>query len=338
MTLALFVIIVLINSISANTLSADDKETISSQLDCLVNSINSGEIDHIINIISPNARVNLTNEIDTQLRGKKINYQMEIISFQELEDNKIKVKCRFDASGIGWNISGFSNFFIFEKLDEKWLIVDTDFHDKLKPGYGFKMVGLIFLITGLFFLIIIIIGLIAYTKIIKIKQAPVVTPVIAVPTKIPKLTYQGVGIRFIATLIDTILILIAIFLIHGILLIQASEEIMLILSFITIFISIIFIQLYYIIFEGLKGATFGKMLCRICVVKEDGTPCDMASAIIRNLLRFVDGFFGYLMGAIIIWNSDKKQRLGDIVAKTVVVKKEDINVKKMEETRIGIQK
>lgn len=91
--------------------------------------------------------------------------------------------------------------------------------------------------------------------------------------------------------------------------------------FSAILIMIFFPLAYYIILEGTKGATLGKMICGIHVVHEDGTPCDIPSAIIRNLLRLVDGLFGYLVGAIIIWNFDKKQRLGDIVAKTVVVKK-----------------
>lgn len=38
-----------------------------------------------------------------------------------------------------------------------------------------------------------------------------------------------------------------------------------------------------------------------------------------NILRIVDSFFFYLIGAILIWSSDKKQRLGDMAVHTVVV-------------------
>jgi len=166
--LALLALILSIYTVSA-AISAEDKEDISSQLDSLVNSINSGDIDNILNLISPNARVDLVNEIDNQLRGKKINYEMEIISFEELENNKVKVKCRFAASGISWHISGsgLSNFFIFEKVDENWLIIDTDFHQKLSSEYAFKVVGKIFFIIGGIFLVILIIGVVAYLQIRK---------------------------------------------------------------------------------------------------------------------------------------------------------------------------
>jgi uncharacterized RDD family membrane protein YckC len=62
------------------------------------------------------------------------------------------------------------------------------------------------------------------------------------------------------------------------------------------------------------------MITKIKVVREDGTPIDMEQAFKRNILRVIDGFVAYLIGAVLIWRSDKQQRLGDTVAKTVVVK------------------
>ena len=59
------------------------------------------------------------------------------------------------------------------------------------------------------------------------------------------------------------------------------------------------------------------MITKIKVVGEDGKPIDMNQALIRNLLRIIDGLFAYLIGAVLIWRSDKKQRLGDNIAKTV---------------------
>ncbi|HSN19544.1 MAG TPA: hypothetical protein VLS49_02630, partial [Usitatibacter sp.] len=41
--------------------------------------------------------------------------------------------------------------------------------------------------------------------------------------------------------------------------------------------------------------------------------------IARNVLRIVDGFLFYLVGAIAIWASKHRQRLGDMAAKTIVV-------------------
>jgi uncharacterized RDD family membrane protein YckC len=77
---------------------------------------------------------------------------------------------------------------------------------------------------------------------------------------------------------------------------------------------------YYIGMEGTKGATLGKMAMKLKVVKEDGEKPDWQAAVVRNVLRIIDGFFFYLVGAIVIWASKKKQRLGDMAAKTLVVR------------------
>jgi uncharacterized RDD family membrane protein YckC len=58
----------------------------------------------------------------------------------------------------------------------------------------------------------------------------------------------------------------------------------------------------------------------------DGSDVTWAASVIRNLFRVIDGFFLYLVGAIIVWNSAKRQRLGDQVARTVVVAKSSLGV------------
>ena len=72
--------------------------------------------------------------------------------------------------------------------------------------------------------------------------------------------------------------------------------------------------------EGSRGQTIGKMITKIKVVREDGKPIDMNQAFTRNILRIIDGIIGYLIGAILIWRSNTKQRLGDFLAKSIVVK------------------
>ena len=76
---------------------------------------------------------------------------------------------------------------------------------------------------------------------------------------------------------------------------------------------------YYVAMEAMMGGTLGKKMLGIKIVKQDGSPMDWQASIIRNILRIVDGIFGYLVGAIIIWTSKDKQRLGDKVAHTLVV-------------------
>lgn len=82
---------------------------------------------------------------------------------------------------------------------------------------------------------------------------------------------------------------------------------------------------YFIYFEGKSGQTPGKRLLNVMVVKEDGSPCDYGDAAIRNLLRIVDQLgivIPYLVGLIVIFVTDEKQRIGDLVADTVVVRAE----------------
>jgi uncharacterized RDD family membrane protein YckC len=71
--------------------------------------------------------------------------------------------------------------------------------------------------------------------------------------------------------------------------------------------------------EATTGQTLGKMAMKLKVVKKDGAKIDWQASIIRNLLRIIDGFFFYLLGAIVIWVSKSKQRLGDMAANTIVV-------------------
>jgi uncharacterized RDD family membrane protein YckC len=76
---------------------------------------------------------------------------------------------------------------------------------------------------------------------------------------------------------------------------------------------------YFIGMEATKGATLGKIAMGLKVVKQDGGAMDWQASIIRNLLRIIDGFAFYLVGAIVVWVSKSKQRLGDMAAHTLVV-------------------
>ena len=78
--------------------------------------------------------------------------------------------------------------------------------------------------------------------------------------------------------------------------------------------------LYFTYFEGKTGQTPGKKAMNIKVTTEDGKQPTFAEALIRTILRIIDGLFLYLLGLIIILVTEKKQRLGDVLAKTIVVK------------------
>jgi uncharacterized RDD family membrane protein YckC len=79
---------------------------------------------------------------------------------------------------------------------------------------------------------------------------------------------------------------------------------------------------YFIILEGYLGQTLGKMLLGIKVVREDtgGVP-GIKGATIRTVMRLIDGLFAYLVAFIAVLASQKNQRLGDMLANTLVVRK-----------------
>ncbi|MFI5843936.1 RDD family protein [Catenuloplanes sp. NPDC051500] len=79
--------------------------------------------------------------------------------------------------------------------------------------------------------------------------------------------------------------------------------------------------LYYVLMEGLLGRTLGKMATGIRVIDEaTGSTPGLLSGLVRTLLRIIDGFFGYLLALIIVVNNDRRRRLGDMAAKTLVVR------------------
>jgi len=77
---------------------------------------------------------------------------------------------------------------------------------------------------------------------------------------------------------------------------------------------------YYSLLEGIWGKTIGKKICGIVVLKDNFTKCTISKGLLRNLLRIVDFFFYYLVGVVSMAGAMKWQRLGDIVAETVVVR------------------
>ncbi|MFI5490976.1 RDD family protein [Actinoplanes sp. NPDC051859] len=81
------------------------------------------------------------------------------------------------------------------------------------------------------------------------------------------------------------------------------------------------VLLYYVLLEGLAGRTVGKLVTGIRVIDaETGGRPGVLSAFVRTLLRLIDSIFGYLVALIIVVNSDRRRRLGDMAAKTLVVR------------------
>ena len=84
---------------------------------------------------------------------------------------------------------------------------------------------------------------------------------------------------------------------------------------------------YYVILEGWGGFTLGKLLGKIRVVDNDFNRPGLVKALIRTAFRLIEInplFMGGIPAGIIAAVSKQKQRLGDIVANTFVLKRNDI--------------
>jgi len=81
-----------------------------------------------------------------------------------------------------------------------------------------------------------------------------------------------------------------------------------------------FYPVYFELFKN--GQTPGKKVYNLYVTMENASPITPAASVIRNLLRFVDFLpFFYGFGFISMMFTKRFQRLGDLVASTVVLHK-----------------
>jgi len=78
---------------------------------------------------------------------------------------------------------------------------------------------------------------------------------------------------------------------------------------------------YYFFCEALTGTTVGKTIVGIEVRAKGGERCNALGALTRNIFRTVDAIGVYLVGFLLANSSRLRQRLGDRLAGTLVVKK-----------------
>ncbi|MEW5940682.1 MAG: RDD family protein [Chloroflexota bacterium] len=138
----------------------------------------------------------------------------------------------------------------------------------------------------------------------------------------------GIGSRFMAALVDTILILLLQALVVSLLIIVVvnagfgesdalSSWILAILGI----VSFLFFWGYYIFFEMLwNGQSPGKRMMSLRVIRADGTPITLMESLIRNLVRIVDLLpTAYGVGVVTMFINPQSRRLGDLAAGTLVV-------------------
>ncbi len=82
---------------------------------------------------------------------------------------------------------------------------------------------------------------------------------------------------------------------------------------------------YFLTFETLfRGRTPGKRMTRLRVVSEGGSVLGWRQSLLRNLLRTVDSLpTGYVVGFVAMLSSKRMQRLGDLVAGTIVIRERE---------------
>jgi uncharacterized RDD family membrane protein YckC len=81
---------------------------------------------------------------------------------------------------------------------------------------------------------------------------------------------------------------------------------------------------YFVGFELVWGATLGKRLLGLRVISADGGPISFGQAFGRNFLRIVDAFpyiIPDVLGLVVVGCSRHNRRVGDMVAKTLVVRR-----------------
>ncbi|HWB08558.1 MAG TPA: RDD family protein [Pirellulales bacterium] len=91
--------------------------------------------------------------------------------------------------------------------------------------------------------------------------------------------------------------------------------------------TLLLIALYYPVLEGLCGATIGKLAVGIKVVNYEGQRPGIPKALVRTFLRLVEVnplLLGGIPAGVIAMMSRRKQRLGDMIARTLVVYRNDV--------------
>ena len=139
----------------------------------------------------------------------------------------------------------------------------------------------------------------------------------------------GIGSRFVAILLDQLIIggfFFVLFLVFALVASGAgsSDKLdtagmwVLAIMFFLVFLAI---WGYFALFEALwHGQTPGKRVMKLRVIKDSGRQITLFEALARNLLRFVDYLPGlYLTGVITMLCNKRNKRLGDFAAGTLVV-------------------
>jgi uncharacterized RDD family membrane protein YckC len=138
----------------------------------------------------------------------------------------------------------------------------------------------------------------------------------------------GLGSRFLAALLDTLLILVLqianvmLFVVASGVLANGGGNVQMWLLAAAGLLAFALLWGYYVLFETIwNGQSPGKRWTGLRVIRTDGTPIGLVEAIIRNLVRLVDFLpLYYGIGIVTMFVNPQARRLGDLAAGTLVVR------------------
>lgn len=144
------------------------------------------------------------------------------------------------------------------------------------------------------------------------------------------LPIAGVGSRAMAAIIDLLIMFVLLWLVLFVLSLiggaaaGAGEVGVAIIVAGSLIAAFVILFGYHLVTElWFRGRSPGKRAMGVHVEREDGLPLDLSSSARRNLLRIVDFLpLFYSVGLVSVLVTDRRQRLGDLVAGTVVLKDE----------------
>ena len=131
------------------------------------------------------------------------------------------------------------------------------------------------------------------------------------------------GLRIAATLIDYSIYFIIIYVYVKMLGTSNDDGVYTVTDYLA-FPPILFWFIYFVVLEGTNQATPGHDILKLVVVRTKGDRIGLTDALKRRIVDIIDITFYGIPALICICNTPKFQRIGDLWADTVVVKRSNI--------------
>jgi uncharacterized RDD family membrane protein YckC len=141
--------------------------------------------------------------------------------------------------------------------------------------------------------------------------------IVNLKSALPKEAFAGFWIRFVALMIDSLVLLFPDYLVHKALVVISAPNPApsLLVSFP---VSVLFALTYYGFLQAQLEGSVGKKILGLALVKDDGEKLGLKEATVRYFMTYVSGLFGFI-GYVVVASDAHKQAWHDRAAGTVVV-------------------